>query len=248
MKSPVVQFERLRLSLAALAIALALNGIAFAQQQPRGTPQQPREGAVPLVSQDPAKSITVEFANDWVSVTRVHYDAYSRVPVHDHPAGTTIYLYLTPSDSVVIVHTVKSDPYHRPAVQPGAIRIATTVQEHHSVENNAATPSEFMRIWLKTEYFGNLARPNTRMTPSVMAYDHKMVHVARINVQPGTTTRVEAKDHPVFRIALVPGKTEWKIATDGYRFLDKGTFEEFNVTGDAPMQLLTVELKTPAKK
>ena len=157
-------------------------------------------------------------------------------------------IYLTASDGVVFLHTDKSAPYHRAAVQPGAIRIATTVQEHHSVENNAATPSEFLRVFLKTEYFGNLARPNTRMTPTVMEYDHRMVHVARINVQPGMTTLVEAKDHPVFRIALVPAKDEWKIAaTDGYRFLDKDSSEEFKVTGGAPMQLLTIELRTKPK-
>jgi hypothetical protein len=34
-------------------------------------------------------------------------------------------------------------------------------------------------------------------------------------------------------------------AKDGYRFLEKGTTEEFEVTGDVPMQLVTIELRTP---
>ena len=49
---------------------------------------------------------------------------------------------------------------------------------------------------------------------------------------------------------MVPGKTEWKMtATGAYRFLEKGTTEEFENTGDVPIQLVTIELKSklPAK-
>jgi len=35
---------------------------------------------------------------------------------------------------------------------------------------------------------------------------------------------------------------------DGVRFLDKGTTEEFEVTGTVPMQLVTIDLRTPIAK
>ena len=146
-------------------------------------------------------------------------------------------------------HDDGSAPVPRPPVLPGAMRSYVAPLEHHSVTNNADSPSDFIRILLKTEVPIRIARPNTRMSPGVMAYDHAMLHIQRINVEPRAKTRVEATTYPVFRIAAIPGKTEWRIAAkDGYRFLEKGTTEEFENTGAVPMQLVTIELRSKKVK
>jgi len=216
-----------------IAIALALNATAFTQQ--------------PHDSQDPTKTLPksykVEFENDWVRVVRAHYDAKATLPEHEHPGGITVYLYFNASSGVLFSHD-DGVPITRPAVQPGAIRIASGPVEHHTATNLADAPTDFLRVLLKNSDVAVKGRPLSRMAPGVMEYDNTMVHVSRINVQPGTKTRVEARNHPTLRIAWVPGKTEWKIAAkDGYRFLDKGTTEEFEATGDVPMQLVTIELR-----
>jgi len=231
----------------AAAIAFALSGAAFAQKPLPHQLHPPRPGL------DATKILPhaykLEFENDWVRVVRVHYDAKATLPEHEHPGGATVYLYLNASDGVLFTHDDGSAPVPRPPVRPGGIRIANTPLEYHSVANNAATPSDFIRILLKTEVTRGIPPPNTRMQPGVMEYDHAMLHVSRLDVQPGTKTRIEATRFPKLRIAWVPGTAEWRMAgKDGVRFLDKGTTEEFEVTGTVPMQLVTIDLRTPIAK
>jgi hypothetical protein len=236
MTARIEKLPALKVSLIAAAIALAVNGMAATQHA-----QGSQDATTALL-----KAYRLEFENDWVRVVRAHYDAKAKLPEHEHPAGATVYLYLNASDGVVFQHDDGSAPLPRPPVQPGGIRLAVAPLEHHTMTNNADTPSDFIRILLKTQVPAKISRPHTRMTPTVMDYEHAMLRVSRINVEPGTKTRVEAKNYPVLRIAWVPGKSEWRIAAkDGYRFLDKATTEEFEVTGEVPMQLVTIELRTP---
>jgi hypothetical protein len=200
--------------------------------------------------QDPTvmlpQSYKLEFENEWVRVVRVHYDAKAKLPEHTHAGGITVYLYFNASPGVVFSHT-GGVPNTRPPVKPGGIRIGSAPLEHHTVENLGDTPTDFIRILLKTDY-GEKRLPNSRMTPATMEYDHAALHIKRVNVAPGSTTRVEATNYPLLRIAWVPGEAEWKLADkDAYRFLDKGNSEEFRA-GNVPMQLVTIELAgSPAK-
>ena len=189
------------------------------------------------------KSYKLEFENDTVRIVRVHYDAKAKLPEHEHPGGVTVYFYFNASPGVLFEHD-DGIPITRPPVQPGAIRSGAGPGEHHTVTNLADTPSDFIRVLVKNTDTVIKNRPMTRMPPNVMEYENPMMHISRINVAPGTKTRVEAGDYPKLRIAWVPGQTEWKMAAkDGYRFLDKGTSEEFEVTGKLPMQLVTIELR-----
>ena len=227
----------MRLIVSVVAITLALHTTAVAQQprEPHGS--QDHTKALP-------KSYQLEFENDRVRVVRVHYDAKAKLPEHEHPGGITVYLYFNASSGVLFEHD-DGVPITRPPVQPGAIRIGSGPAEHHTVTNLADAPTDFLRVLVKGTERAARGRPNSRMAPGLMEYDHAMLHINRINVPPGTKTLVEARNNPVLRIAWVPGKTEWKLAAkDGYRFLDKGTTEEFEVTGDVPMQLVTIELRT----
>ena len=90
-----------------------------------------------------------------VKVVRVHYDAGAKLPEHTHPAGTTAYVYLNDSEGVIFSHVGGSNrSVTRPAVKAGAIRIAAGPEEHHTAENPASTPSDFLRIMFKTEDAG----------------------------------------------------------------------------------------------
>jgi hypothetical protein len=133
----------------------------------------------------------------------------------------------------------------RRPVQAGSIRAGAASHEYHTVVNSAETPSDFIRVLLKTEMNDRIQIPNGRLRPVDATYDHPFVRVARVNVPPHSKARVEAAEYPMFRVAAVPGVPEWKMAATGtYRFLEKGTTEEFENTGDISIQLITIEMKT----
>lgn len=218
-----------------MLVVLSLGATVLAQKP------KPHEG------QDPTKTLPksykVDFENDRVRIVRVHYDANGKLPEHEHPGGITIYFYFNASPGVLFQHD-DGVPITRPAVQPGAIRIGSGPPENHTVTNLADKPTDFIRVLVKNSDIGTSGRPMTRMPPNVMEYDNRFVHVSRINVQPGSKTLIEAKNNPILRVAWVPGQAEWRLASkDAYRLLEKGTTEEFGVTGELPMQLVTIELR-----
>ncbi len=122
------------------------------------------------VMQDPAQSLPdaykVDFENDYVKVVRVHSEAGAKLAEHTHPAGTTVYLYLNDSDGVVFSHVGGSNrAVTRPPVKSGAIRIAAGPEEHHTAENTSKSPSDFLRIMLKTNN-GGVQNLRQRMPPT----------------------------------------------------------------------------------
>jgi hypothetical protein len=224
--------------LTSLALAFLLTDTLLAQNAQAPIPQQELPTRLP-------KNFTRELENAWVSVTRTHYDAHSKLPAHEHEGGIHVYLYFNASDGVVYSHGDDTGTVPRRPVQPGAMRVTDSRHEHHTVVNNAATPSDYLDILLKTETNLKVPHASARLLPGDMTYDHPFVRVARVNVAPRARTQVEAKDHPILRVAVVPGKAEWKVtATNGFRFLEKGTTEEFENSGDVPIQLVTIELKS----
>jgi hypothetical protein len=83
-----------------------------------------------------------------VLVQRVHYGPHEFVPMHDHPAVTTIYVYLNSSGVVDIAHE-NGPTLHRPPTHTGAFRVSPGNFERHSVQNTSDLPSDFLRIELK---------------------------------------------------------------------------------------------------
>jgi len=85
-----------------------------------------------------------------VLVQRVHYGPHEIVPMHDHPAVATVYVYLNNSGVVDIKH---AGPHgftvHRPPTQTGAFRVSPGRFERHSVQNQSDLPSDFLRVELK---------------------------------------------------------------------------------------------------
>jgi quercetin dioxygenase-like cupin family protein len=204
------------------------------------------------VMQDPTTSLPdsykVQFENDYVRVVRVHYDAGARLAEHTHPAGTTAYVYLNDSEGVVFSHVGGSNrAVTRPAVKAGAIRIAAGQEEHHTAENTSSTPSDFLRIMFKTDNAG-VRNLRQRLAATDVEWANKQMKITRLRVKPGQALSIETKDHPALRIAMREGVKQWTPPPpDMLRWLDKGTTEEFAVTGDFPVDLIKIDFLTRPK-
>ena len=163
-------------------------------------------------AQDPAKTLPdsykVELDNDHVRVVRVHYDAGATLPEHTHPGGTTVYVYLNDSEGVVFRHSGRSNrAVTRPAVTGGSVRVASGPEEHHTAENPASTPSDFLRIWLKTDD-GGAGRAMRRLTPDEKEYANKQLKITRLTV-PGKSLTVTTTEHPALVVTLPNGNIRW---------------------------------------
>ncbi|MBY0494935.1 MAG: hypothetical protein K2Y23_12030 [Cyanobacteria bacterium] len=163
------------------------------------------------VMQDPTKSLPdayeVQFENNFARVVRVHYDAGAKLPEHTHAAGTTIYVYLNDSDGVVFKHSGNNNrSVTRPAVKAGAIRVSTGPEEHHTAENTSSAPTDFLRIWLKTENAG--ARNRRRIPPTENEFTNKQVRITRIALEQHDEQTITAKE-PTLLIELPSGTEQW---------------------------------------
>jgi len=207
---------------------------------------------VVVASQDPTTSLPDSYKtvldNDHVKVVQVHYDAGAKLPEHTHQGGTTAYVYLNDSEGVVFSHIGGSNrSVTRPPVKAGAIRIAAGPEEHHTAENTAATPADFLRIWFKTDD-GGVKNLRQRLAPTEVEFANKQMRITRLRVKPGQTLAIEATKSPALRIAIREGITNWtKLPPDLVQFLDKGTTEDFAVTGDFPVDIIKVEFLTKPK-
>ena len=83
-------------------------------------------------------------------VIRVHYGPHEFVPMHDHSAYPTVYVYLNDSGEVRIDHEPPNAfSVTRPPTHTGAFRIAPGMKERHSITNLSELPSDFLRVELK---------------------------------------------------------------------------------------------------
>ena len=202
--------------------------------------------------QDPTVSLPesykVQLENDYVKVVRVHYDAGAKLVEHTHPAGTTAYVYLNDSEGVVFAHSGNNNrAVTRPPVKAGAIRIAAGQEEHHTAENTSSTATDFLRVYFKTED-GGVRNLRQRLAPTDVEWTNKQMKITRLRVKPGQTLAIETKNDPALRIALREGVKQWTTPPpDMLRWLDKGTTEDFAVTGDFPVDIIKIEFLTKPK-
>lgn len=166
-------------------------------------------------AQDPTKTLPeayrVQLDNDHVQVVRVHYAAGVKLADHTHAAGTTVYVYLNDSDGVVFRHSGRStSAVTRPPVKAGGVRVASGGEEHHTAENPAATPSDFLRILLKKGGAG--PRTVRRLSPADMEFENTQLRLRRFNVTGDTPQQIDAAAHAALMIALPSGDTQWLAA------------------------------------
>lgn len=169
---------------------------------------------LPISAQDPTKTLPdsykVQLDNPFVRVVRVHYEAGAKLAEHTHPGGTTVYVYLNDSEGVTFSHSGNSNrSVTRPKVTTGAIRIASGGEEHHTAENPASTPTDFLRIWFKTDNGGerNLRR---RMPPTDQEFANKQMRVTRVSIAAGKPITIDAPaSQPALIVSLPTGDTQW---------------------------------------
>ena len=182
--------------------------------------------AIHSSAQEPTKTLPdsykVQLENDYVRVVRVHYAAGAKLPDHTHPEGTTVYVYLNDSEGVVFSHSSGSNrAVTRPAVKTGAVRVSTGREEHHTVENPASTPSDFLRILLKTDAVGQ--RVMYRFQPSEDSFDNKQLRITRVTVVDGKALTIDAPpSQPALIVGVPSGDTQWIAAGTRATVTDPG--------------------------
>lgn len=110
--------------------------------------------------------------NNDVQVIRAHYGAHEKVPVHDHPSVSTVFVYLNDSGQVRLDHEEpdgKVESVIRPPTVKGSYRVAPGIAERHSIENISDTSSDFLRVELKHVSLSELKEPFRGKAPLSLA-------------------------------------------------------------------------------
>jgi hypothetical protein len=127
------------------------------------------------------------FENPWVRPTRVTYEPHETAPVHRRPpTPTTVYVYVTDGGVMRFRHLtgehVAGVDIDRKPVQAGAIRLAHGAPETHSVEYLGDTPTEYVRIELRTEPLDRPVR-DVRLPPVALDSSKSAMQVQLENGQ-----------------------------------------------------------------
>jgi hypothetical protein len=109
-----------------------------------------------LVAQDAVKTLPdtykVQFDNEYVRVTRVHYRPNVKLPPHTHTSLPSAYVYLNDSGPVVFKHVgAEYGAVTRQPTVARSFRLFRGVEEIHEVENLSSTSSDFLRVEFKTD-------------------------------------------------------------------------------------------------
>jgi hypothetical protein len=170
----------------------------------------------PVYAQDPLELLPENYRlvwrSDFVRVIHVTYRPLEKLPVHDHSAKPTVYVYLTDSGPVRFSH-VEEHPFslERPPETAGTFRFSPGRLEKHQVENLGSIPSEFLRVellQLPLGYQGNSFRSPKSFdgihTGVRTEFDTPSVKIQRVVAAPGEPAEVEARDTGALLIAFSP--------------------------------------------
>ncbi|MEO6923101.1 MAG: hypothetical protein ABI142_04695 [Bryocella sp.] len=143
--------------------------------------------------------------NPDVLVMHVHYGAHETVPMHDHPAVATMYVYLNDSGPVDIIHE-NSAIAHRPPTHTGAFRIAPGIAERHSVVSHSDTDSDFLRVEFKNVTFPKLPEAGKHFaattTPGITTeFQNDAITISRVIC---STSKPCELPSPTQRALLIP--------------------------------------------
>ena len=251
---------------AASLVAVLLIATASVLAQTPATPQQPPAVQPPRVWDDGQQphdddhhcivedaTVTLpdvyklQFENEWVKVTRVHYGPTVKLPAHAHTAWATAYVYLNSSGPVVFRHvggpngTVTRAPTMR-----GGFRLFRAVPgELHEVENTTATPSDFLRVELKTDPVDPrslrgkyLPEPTFDEPLQTVQFENAQVLITRLFWPRGRAIDIAAGDHPSLIVSLSEGDM------GALTWINAGQATRLENTTLPAMDALRFELKT----
>ena len=210
-------------------------------------------------AQDPLKvspgAYKLQFENEWVKVTRVHYAPNEKLPAHEHTQTAAAYVYLNDSGPVLFKHVGEHKfALTRPATKTGSFRLFRAVQEIHEVENKSELPSDFLRVEFKTEpkdetnMRGRYFREDYRAGENFLKvqFESDQIRVTRLVCAAGKKLDVATSPtEPALLVALSQAKFgRLKLEIGQTRWVDSNRHEQFENTGDAPAELLRFDLKT----
>jgi hypothetical protein len=217
-------------------------------------------------AQDPLttlpKAYKLEFENDWVKVTRVHYEPREKLPLHEHTLTASAYVYLNDSGPVIFKHK-EYGAVTRPATRAGSFRLYRSVTEHHEVENQADVPSDFLRVEFKTEpinenglrgrYYREDYAPGENYQK--VQFENEQVRITRVVCAAGKSLTVSTSaSEPALFVALTPaqfkarrgngGATSLKLGMGQTMWLDVNQSDRLENIDKALAEMLRFDFKT----
>lgn len=222
------------------------------------------------LSQDALKvapqAYRLQFENEWVKVTRVHYGPHEKIPAHDHSQWPAAYVYLNDGGPIIFRHVGWDHPVlTRPPTKAGAFRLSPTAaaNETHEVENPTATPSDFLRVEFKTEPAGRKSlrgRFHRERYPSganfrKVQFENEQIRVTRLVCAPRRSlAAVTSPTEPALLVVLSPATVKADRAEGGAKrvtlergqtiWVAAGRQERFDNLGNAPLELLRFDFRT----
>ena len=219
-------------------------------------------------AQDPLKTLPqaykLQFENDWVKITRVHYAPHEKLPAHQHTQSASAYVYFNDSGPVVFNHIgLDYGAITRPATKAGSFRLYRGLKEIHEVENKSDLPSDFLRVEFKTEPINDKTLRGRFFREDYPAgenfqkvqFENEQVRITRLVCAVGKKLDFSATaTEPALLIALTPSKfkvheRKGKMAALGLEmgqntWVAAGQQKEFENAGGAPAELLRFDFKT----
>jgi hypothetical protein len=224
--------------------------------------------AVSSFAQDPFKvapqAYKLQFENDYVKVTRVHYGPHEKVAAHEHTPTASAYVYLNDGGPVVFNHVDKDyGAVTRPATKAGSFRVYRGLQELHEVENKSDLPSEFLRVEFKTDPVNEKSLKGRYYREDYPAgenfqkvqFENEQVRITRLVCAPGKRLDVSTNSaEPGLLIALSPAQlkvsgskgknAQLKLGLGETRWVALNQQEQLENTGGAPAEMLRFDFKT----
>lgn len=221
-----------------------------------------------LFAQDPfavaPQAYKLQSENDWVRVVRVHYEAREKIASHDHPKTATVYVYLKDSGPVRFKHTGEEKfSIDRPAVKAGGFRLGRAVNETHEVESLSDTPTDLLRVELKTEvadtktFRGRFPPDKHRGDKSSerVRFDNAQVRIARMTCAARSKCLdFNAQSRPSLivaitsaRLKMIKNGAEADLNIDAGQTIWAGANDQLHLENRSSnvIELLRVEFKTP---
>jgi hypothetical protein len=206
-------------------------------------------GSSVVVGQDAVKTLpdnySIQFENEYVRVTRVHYPAKVQLPAHTHTSLPTAYVYLNDSGPVAFKHVgLEYGAVTRPPTVARSYRLFRGLEEIHEVENLGTTPSDFLRVEFKTDpgpdprtLRGKFLPPKARTEAQMVEFENVQLRITRVTA--ASSLRLPASARPSVLVSLGParlGAVTWVGA--GH--------EPLGASGSAD-EMLRFELKTEVR-
>jgi len=223
---------------------------------------------VAAAAQDPLQTLPqnykLDFENDWVKITRVHYAPHEKLPPHQHTQTGSAYVYLNDGGPVVFKHIgLAYGAVTRPATKAGSFRLYRGLAEIHEVENLSNLPSDFLRVEFKTEplnektLYGKFFREDYPAGENFqkVQFENEQVRITRLVC--AASKRLElstSSSEPALLIALKPSKfnvreiagsrSELQLAIGQTAWLAAGQEKAFENIGPEPSEMLRFDFKT----